>query len=77
MITAAEAASDLHNPNEALLVGDYNVKQRTFLPRLLCHSEEKVITKALQEPAGLLMSCCVVSPLAWFSFDGGESVLQL
>ena len=62
MVTAAKATFDLHIPNEPLLVGEYKVQQSTSPSWLLYDLAEGVITNALQEPPGLLMSCCVVPP---------------
>jgi len=59
MVTAAKAAFELHMPKDLLIVGEYEVQQSISSCFLLYHLEEEVTVNTLQEPPGLLMSCCV------------------
>lgn len=60
-VTGAKAFFDPHILTEPLLVGNYEVLCRTSPHMLLCHLEEEVTRRALQESLGL-QSRCVVLP---------------
>jgi len=62
MVTADKAALEHHIPHQLLLVGQNKVQHSTSPHGLLYHLEKEVIINAFQEPAGLLMPCCVISP---------------
>ncbi|KAF1477619.1 FERM domain-containing protein 3, partial [Megadyptes antipodes antipodes] len=57
MVTAAQAALELHIPHQPLLVGENKVQHSTSPCWLLYHLEKEVTISAFQEPPGLLMPC--------------------
>jgi len=56
MVTAGQAAFGVHSPSED------KVQQRTSPHWLLYYLGQEVLTDALQDSPGLIMSCCVVLP---------------
>ncbi|CAM9299861.1 unnamed protein product [Bubo scandiacus] len=62
MITAAKAALEPHTPHQLLLVDENKVQHSTSPHWLLYDLAKEVVINTFQEPPGLLVPCCVVSP---------------